>query len=627
MPTPGNLIAQRYPAGMPVTQVVAIVSAMASALDYAHKRGLLHRDVKPANIILTHDDDEGEQRILLADFGIARSVDDLSGLTATNMTIGTVAYSAPEQLMGEAVDGRADQYALAATAYHLLTGSQLFPHTNPAVVISRHLNTPPPRVADLRPDLRNLDQVLSVALEKDPSDRFARCSDFARALAEQVAPQAVAPSDPTAAAPAARRPAIKPPSSGGPPTTAPPKARPAAPMPQPRRNIGWIVASTAAAIILVVAGVTLAVVGTSSSPDRSATSTQSGANAASPNLLVTEPPGCGDGQALLAAMTPRDKLAQLLMVGVTGADDARQVVATQHVGGIMVGGHTDMSLLTDGSLADIAASADPLPLAVSVDEEGGRVERLSKLIGDQPSPRVLARTKTPAEVHDIALQRGQAMKKLGITVDFAPVADVTTEGDDEVIGDRSFGADPDTVIKYAGAYAQGLRDAGLLPVLKHFPGHGHAATDAVVGDVMTPALPDLKASDLVPYGTLTNEAPVAVMMGHLEVPGLTTDEPTSLTPAAYDLLRSGGYGGPPFDGPVFTDDLTGVSNRFAVPDAALEALQAGADVALWATTDQVPAVLDRLTAAVNSGELKQADVDRSVLRVAGFKGKSTHCGG
>ena len=124
-----RLLASRFPAGMPTVQVVRIVSAVAGALDYAHKQGLLHRDVKPANIMLTHLDDDGEQRILLADFGIARNVDDISGLTTTTMTVGTVAYSAPEQLMGDEIDGRADQYALAATTYHLLTGVQLFPHS------------------------------------------------------------------------------------------------------------------------------------------------------------------------------------------------------------------------------------------------------------------------------------------------------------------------------------------------------------------------------------------------------------------------------------------------------------------------------------------------------------------
>lgn len=182
-----RLLADRYSAGMPPDLALPILSAVASALDHAHKRGLLHRDVKPANIMLAHSADEDEHRILLADFGISRKLDDISGLTATNMTVGTVAYSAPEQLMGESVDGRADQYALAATAYHLLTGSQLFPHTNPAVVISRHLNAPPPALVGSHPGLAALDRVLKSALAKDPADRFHRCGDFARALAGEHA--------------------------------------------------------------------------------------------------------------------------------------------------------------------------------------------------------------------------------------------------------------------------------------------------------------------------------------------------------------------------------------------------------------------------------------------------------
>ena len=197
-----HLLATRFPAGMPTDKVMRIVTAVASALDYAHKQGLLHRDVKPANIMLTHlDDDDDEQRILLADFGIARNVDDISGLTATNMTVGTVAYAAPEQLMGEELDGRADEYALAATAYHLLTGSRLFPHSNPAVVISHHLNSPPPALADSRPELAALDPVLAAGLAKDPANRFDRCADFARALAEQAGVKATPHAAPTARAP------------------------------------------------------------------------------------------------------------------------------------------------------------------------------------------------------------------------------------------------------------------------------------------------------------------------------------------------------------------------------------------------------------------------------------------
>ncbi|WP_082683835.1 MULTISPECIES: serine/threonine-protein kinase [unclassified Mycobacterium] len=185
----GELLNKKFPVGMPVEHVAAIVTAVASALDYAHRQGLLHRDIKPANIMLTDPGDDGEQRVLLTDFGIARTLDDISGLTATNMTVGTVAYSAPEQLMGEDIDGRADQYALAATAYHLLTGSQLFPHSNPAVVISRHLNLSPPALSNTRPDLVELDPVLTKALAKEPEHRFERASDFARALAGKAPEQ------------------------------------------------------------------------------------------------------------------------------------------------------------------------------------------------------------------------------------------------------------------------------------------------------------------------------------------------------------------------------------------------------------------------------------------------------
>jgi beta-N-acetylhexosaminidase len=340
-------------------------------------------------------------------------------------------------------------------------------------------------------------------------------------------------------------------------------------------------------------------------------------------------PACGDPNAVVASMSTRDKLAQLLMVGVTGAADARAVVANQHVGGIFIGGWTDLSMLTDGSLADIAGSAGPLALAVSVDEEGGRVSRLAPLIGASPSPRVMAQTQTPDQVYQLALDRGQKMRRLGITIDFAPVVDVTDAPADTVIGDRSFSADPATVTTYAGAYARGLREAGLLPVLKHFPGHGRASGDSHAGAVVTPPLSDLQNVDLVPYRTLAAQAPVAVMIGHLEVPGLTGDDPASLNPAAVALLRGGGYGGRPFDGPVFTDDLSSmkaISNRFGVADAVLKALQAGADTALWVTTGEVPAVLDLLESAVAGGELSMANIDASVLRMAATKGPNPRCG-
>lgn len=340
------------------------------------------------------------------------------------------------------------------------------------------------------------------------------------------------------------------------------------------------------------------------------------------------PPACGDGDALLSAMSMRDKLAQLLMVGVTGADDARAVVDAHHVGGIMIGSWTDLTMLGD-QLRQIAAGAGPLPLAVSTDEEGGRVSRLKSLIGRQESARVLGQAVSAQQVHDIALERGRAMRNLGITVDFAPVTDVSDQDDDTVIGDRSFSADPAKVTEYAGAYARGLLDAGVTPVLKHFPGHGHASGDSHQGGVVTPPLSQLMTDDLVPYRELAQLPGTAVMVGHMQVPDLTGTDPASLSPAAYALLRNGGYGGRPYTGVVFTDDLSSmgaINQRYTVPDAVLKGLQAGADVGLWITTDEVPAVLDRLESAVGTGELDPKSVDASVLRIAALKGKSPRCG-
>jgi serine/threonine protein kinase len=240
-------VLQDRSAGIPADEVAAIVTAIASALDYAHQHGLLHRDVKPGNILLGNPADD-ERRILLGDFGIASIIGDVSGLTATNMTVGTLPYAAPEQLMDDPMDGRADQYALAATAYHLLTGSPLFPQSNPAAVISRHLNTPPPALAGSHPELAGLDPVLARALAKDPANRFTRCTYFARAFtaATQPGTQAAAAA-PTMEAPVTSRPRAR---------TAVPPAPPTKAGDSPPR---WPIAVGAIALIAIVFAVAFVV--------------------------------------------------------------------------------------------------------------------------------------------------------------------------------------------------------------------------------------------------------------------------------------------------------------------------------------------------------------------------------
>ena len=179
-----RLLADEYPKGIPAAEVVRIATGIAEALDYAHGHQVLHRDIKPANILLgLHA--AGEDRVLLADFGVARWMGKPNNLTGVDMTVGTVNYAAPEQLKGEEIDGRADQYALAATTYHLLTGEAPFANSNQAIVIGQHLTSPPPTIG--RDDLVRFGPAFTRALAKKPEDRFDTCQDFARALQEALA--------------------------------------------------------------------------------------------------------------------------------------------------------------------------------------------------------------------------------------------------------------------------------------------------------------------------------------------------------------------------------------------------------------------------------------------------------
>lgn len=322
--------------------------------------------------------------------------------------------------------------------------------------------------------------------------------------------------------------------------------------------------------------------------------------------------------AIVDAMPIRTRLAQLLMVGV-GAGDAVTLVRDDHVGGLFVGSD-DTHVLTDGTVAK-AKAASAVPLFVSIDEEGGRVQRLPGPHGPLPSARTMAATMTTDQVQTLARSLGVELRGLGVNVDLAPDADVSDQPANAVIGDRSFSNDPATVTRYADAFAAGLRGTGVLPVLKHFPGHGHATGDSHTGSAVTPPLASLQNDDLVPYRTIPPAT--AVMVGHLDVPGLTGSVPASLSPAAYQLLRSAYH----FDGVVITDDLGGMSAvtaRYGLSDAVRLALASGADMALWTTGGQVGGVLDALTSAVASGTLSQQRVDEAATRVLVAKGMCTN---
>ncbi|WP_040861075.1 serine/threonine-protein kinase [Nocardia niigatensis] len=172
-------------ANLPPRQAIRIIAETARALDFAHRRGVLHRDVKPANILLERLD--GEERVFLADFGIARLRDDATKLTQTGSFTATLTYASPEQLSGQPLDPRSDQYSLACTLFRLLTGDVPFAAEHPVGIIHGHLNQAPPAVSTLRPGLpQSLDAVLARALAKHPEGRFDSCGEFAAAAQQAL---------------------------------------------------------------------------------------------------------------------------------------------------------------------------------------------------------------------------------------------------------------------------------------------------------------------------------------------------------------------------------------------------------------------------------------------------------
>ena len=167
-------------------RAASFISPVASALDAAHRAGLVHRDVKPANILVDARPDRPDH-VYLSDFGVSKGAVSSVSLTGAGHFVGTPDYSAPEQIGGLAVDGRADQYALACVAYQLLTGSTPFEREQGMAVLFAHMSAPPPSLSARRPDLpRAADQVLTRALSKTPEDRYGSCRDFADALREAL---------------------------------------------------------------------------------------------------------------------------------------------------------------------------------------------------------------------------------------------------------------------------------------------------------------------------------------------------------------------------------------------------------------------------------------------------------
>ena len=212
-----SMLSQSGP--LPAGRVAEIASQVASALDAAHRRGLVHRDVKPANMLMDVGEESGRpDHVYLSDFGLSKDPMAAGRLTATGQFLGTLAYMSPEQINGRSVNARTDQYALACAVFELLSGRPPFDRDAVVAMIYAHLSEPPPPLTGRRPDLpADADEVFAKALAKAPADRYGTCREFAEALREAFS--------------------LRPYRSG--PEMAPPRAGPPAKPASPADGEGW----------------------------------------------------------------------------------------------------------------------------------------------------------------------------------------------------------------------------------------------------------------------------------------------------------------------------------------------------------------------------------------------------
>jgi beta-N-acetylhexosaminidase len=305
--------------------------------------------------------------------------------------------------------------------------------------------------------------------------------------------------------------------------------------------------------------------------------------------------------------------------GVTEADDPLvQEVLDVGVSGVFL---VQENVVSKAQLTALTAGLREQagrPFLVSTDEEGGRVSVTRALLGSSPSPRRLAAQRTPEEVRERAAELGADLAELGVNLDLAPGLDLDAGPSGGIIGDRSFSAEPQKAADYGLAFARGLADSGVLPTVKHFPGHGRSATDTHDRiDVVETSVDELRDTDLLPFQEAVDAGVPVVMLNHLAYSAFDPDLPASLAPEAYALLREMG-----FEGVAITDSLGmgAVHARWDFPESARMAVAAGADLALGKDGRLARAMRDEIVAAVESGAMPEERLDEAAARATALAG-------
>ncbi|MFB9326876.1 beta-N-acetylhexosaminidase [Paenibacillus aurantiacus] len=327
----------------------------------------------------------------------------------------------------------------------------------------------------------------------------------------------------------------------------------------------------------------------------------------------------------IAEMTLAERIGQLIVAGVDGtaADaGAQRMIREQHVGGVIF--YKDNLASAESVIRYVNQlkawnAGGAAPLLLSVDQEGGKVSRLPEL-KKLPNARVIGDAGDARLAEDVGEILARACAQLGLNVDFAPVLDINSNPANPVIGARAFGSGEKVVTEMGLATMKGIRSQGVIPVVKHFPGHGDTAVDSHLDlPVVNKGLDELKAFEWKPFEAAIREGAGAVMVAHILFPKVDPDYPASLSKTIVTDQLRGMLG---FKGVVITDDLTmgAIADHYGMGEAAVLSVKAGADLVLIAHKyGNVDKAIAAITASVKRGELTEARLNESVLRVLRLK--------
>lgn len=288
-----------------------------------------------------------------------------------------------------------------------------------------------------------------------------------------------------------------------------------------------------------------------------------------------------EAQTLVSDMSVEEQAGQVIVASYQGTEPPVDLVTELGLGGVIVMGDNIESpeQLRRNARALQDANDRPYPLIISVDQEGGRVARVRQPATEFPSFMSLGAARDPELAADVARASGEELRALGFTMVFAPDSDVTTGPDDPTIGSRSASSDPDVVAELVAAATRGYEAAGIVAVAKHFPGHGSVPADSHEElPVQEADLASLRSRDFVPFRSAARAGIPAIMVAHIDVRDIDPGTPGTVSPAVMDLLRTELE----FDGLAVTDamDMAGVADVYEPGEAAVRALEAGADIVL-----------------------------------------------